>query len=153
MTPTPAREGLTAPLAETWRGRAIAYKAVNFALVGFINSCVDFGVFSLAHLHFGWPIITANVAAWLVAVTGSYTMNSLTTFAAESGRQLRLKDYTKFALSQTGGLITNTSAVFALSYFLPVLLAKALAVGVGFLVNFSLSHFVVFRRQSHRPCR
>ena len=32
------------------------------------------------------------------------------------------------------------------SYFMPVLVGKVLAIGASFLVNFSLSHFVVFRR-------
>jgi putative flippase GtrA len=140
-------ESLTARILAMLRARGIGVKAVSFALVGAVNFWVDFGVFSFAHLYFGWPIIAANVAAWVVAVTGSYVMNSLITFAAESGRQLRLKDYATFALSQTGGLVANTATVFALSYFLPVLLAKALAIGVSFLVNFSLSHFVVFRRR------
>jgi putative flippase GtrA len=35
--------------------------------------------------------------------------------------------------------------LFALSYFIPVLLAKLASILVSFAVNFSLSHFVVFR--------
>ena len=42
-----------------------------------------------------WPerldLIAANVLAWMVAVSGSYVMNSYVTFAAESGRKLRWK--------------------------------------------------------------
>jgi putative flippase GtrA len=146
MIATRPPEGLTGRLAEAWRSRAVGLKALSFALVGLVNFGVDFGVFSFAHLYLKWPIITANVAAWMVAVSGSYVMNSLITFAAESGRQLRLRDYATFALSQTGGLVANTATVFALSFFMPVLVGKALAIGVSFLVNFSLSHFVVFRR-------
>lgn len=121
-------------------------KAASFAVVGLINFAVDLGVFSLAFYRFGLGIVTSNVLAWLVAVTSSYVLNTKITFARESGRKLRWKDYLAFALSQTGGLIANTAAVFALSYFVPVLLAKVLAIGVSFLVNFSLSHFFVFRR-------
>jgi putative flippase GtrA len=147
MSPTRPPENPPGRLAAAWRDRALALKAVSFALVGLVNFAVDFGVFSFAHLYLNWPIIAANVAAWMIAVSGSYVMNSLITFAAESGGQLRLKDYATFALSQTGGLVANTATVFALAYFIPVLLAKALAIGVSFLVNFSLSHFVVFRRR------
>jgi putative flippase GtrA len=125
-------------------------KAMSFALVGVVNFAVDFSLFSLLYFYFGVPIITANILAWCVAVTGSYVMNSLTTFAAESGRQLRLKDYVTFAVSQIGGLIANTTTVFLASYFMPVLLAKLLAIGAAFLVNFSLSHFVVFRPRDRR---
>jgi putative flippase GtrA len=147
MIPTRPSENPARRLAAVWRDRALALKAVSFALVGLVNFAVDFGVFSFTHLYLKWPIIAANVVAWMIAVSGSYVMNSLITFAAESGRQLRLKDYAAFALSQTGGLVANTVTVLALAYFIPVLLAKALAIGASFLVNFSLSHFVVFRRR------
>ena len=137
--------------------RAVLVKAASFALIGVVNVAVDFSVFSVAYFHLGLPIIVANVISWCVAVTGSYVMNSLITFAKESGRQLRLKDYGSFVLSQLGGLVANTTTVFVASYFIalflrvspdaaaPVLLAKVLAIGASFLVNFSLSHFVVFR--------
>jgi putative flippase GtrA len=140
-----------------WLERAVLAKAASFALIGVINVAVDFSVFSVAYFHLGLPIIVANVISWSVAVTGSYVMNSLITFANESGRQLRVKDYGSFVLSQLGGLVANTTTVFVASYFialflhvpqdaaLPVLLAKVLAIGASFLVNFSLSHFVVFR--------
>ena len=123
-------------------------KAASFAAVGAVNTVVDFGVFSVAHLVLGLPIVAANVMSWTIAVSGSYAMNSLFTFATESGRVLRLRDYLTFAASQTGGLIANTATVFILAHFIPVLFAKALAIGVTFLVNFSLSHLVVFRARA-----
>jgi len=138
-------EDLGRRLEQIWRERAVLVKAMSFALVGLVNLVVDFSIFSIAYFHLKLPIITSNVIAWCIAVTGSYVMNSLTTFAKESGRQLRLKDYATFALSQVGGLITSTTTVFIASYFVPVLAAKGLAIIVGFMVNFSLSHFIVFR--------
>jgi len=54
-----------------------------------------------------------------------------------------------FAISQVAGLVANTATVFVASYFMPVLLGKLLAIGASFLVNFSLSHFVVFRKRSN----
>jgi len=145
MPPPP--QGLSRRLVQAWRDRTVVLKAASFALVGVVNFAVDFSVFSFAYLYLKWPIIIANVVAWGIAVSGSYVMNSLITFAAESGRQLRLKAYGTFVLAQTGGLIANTATVFVASYFMPVLVGKALAIGASFLVNFSLSHFVVFRRR------
>ncbi len=130
-----------------WHERAIVLKAVSFAVVGLVNSAVDFGVFSFAYYYLTLPIVTANVLAWIVAVTGSYVMNSLTTFARESGRALTFKAYAGFAVSQVAGLIANTATVLIASYFIPVLIGKVLAIGASFLVNFSLSHFVVFRKR------
>ena len=140
-------------LIAAWHERAVALKAVSFAIIGVVNFAVDFGVFSLAYFYLALPIIAANVIAWIVAVSGSYVMNSLITFAAESGRRLRFKDYVTFATSQTGGLIANTAVVFVASYFMPVLLGKLLAIGASFLVNFCLSHYVVFRRSGNTTQR
>jgi putative flippase GtrA len=139
--------------------RALLAKATSFALIGLVNLGVDFTIFSTAYFFLGLPIIAANVISWCIAMTGSYVMNSLITFAAESGRQLRVKDYGTFALSQIGGLIANTATIFVGAYVfaailhlprdaaVPILLGKVMAIGVGFLVNFSLSHFVVFRQR------
>jgi len=140
-------ERLSGRLTQVWYDRAMMLKALSFAIVGVVNFAVDFTIFSFAYYILNWPIVAANVVSWSIAVSGSYVMNSLITFAAESGRQLRFRDYATFAASQIGGLVTNTATVFTLAYFMPVLLAKALAIGASFLVNFSLSHWLVFRRR------
>ena len=92
-------------------------------------------------------LIAANVTSWIVAVSGSYVLNSTITFAAESGRTLRWRDYTVFVVTSVAGLIANTATlvVAAQLLLLPVWVAKALAVLASFVVNFALSHFVVFR--------
>ena len=143
------------------RRRTIALKAVSFALVGVINATVDFGVFSFFYFYLGFPIILSNLISWFVAVTGSYVMNSLTTFAVELGRKLRFKSYATFLLAQIAGLVANTATVYLvpivigkilgidLSSTTLVLVGKLLAIGSSFLVNFSLSHFVVFRSRGH----
>jgi putative flippase GtrA len=143
MAPPPR---LLERLLAAWHERAIVLKAMSFAVVGVVNAAIDFAVFSYAYYALELPIVLANVLAWTVAVTGSYVMNSLTTFARESGRKLRLTSYVNFAVSQAAGLVANTATVFIASYFMPVLIGKVLAIGASFLVNFSLSHFVVFRQ-------
>jgi putative flippase GtrA len=141
-------DSLLQRILPAWVDRAMLAKAVSFALIGCVNAVVDFIVFTIAHIHFGLPIIPANLLAWMVAVTNSYVLNSMFTFATESGRRLTLARYVAFAASQTGGLIANTATVFVASYFVPVLIAKLLAIGASFVVDFSLSHFVVFRRRA-----
>jgi putative flippase GtrA len=127
------------------RDRALMAKALSFACIGVVNTLVDFGLFSFTHLYLGLPIVVANAISWTVAVTGSYVMNSLITFAAESERKLRAKPYVGFVAAQIAGFVANTATVLVASLFMHVLIGKALAIGVSFLVNFSLSHFVVFR--------
>ena len=121
-------------------------KAVSFAAIGAVNGVIDAAVFFLALRYVTASLVLANVLAWAVAVSCSYVMNSFITFAAESGRELRLRDYARFAGSGVAGLTANTLTLVAVAQFFPVWLAKVAAIGAGFVVNFSLSHFVVFRR-------
>jgi putative flippase GtrA len=159
-----------AKLAAGWRDRALSLKAVAFGLVGVVNTVVDYGVFLFARAEFDQSpaalatftrlssacgcgdaavisLIAANTLSWLVAVTGSYIMNSSITFAAESGRELRWRAYFAFVASGVAGWLANTAALLVAAevLLLPVWLAKALAILASFIVNFSLSHFVVFR--------
>src|SRR5262249_39871195 len=97
------RNGLFDRVRALLRDRTLLLKATSFACIGAVNTVVDFGVFSLAYLYLGLPIIVANVLSWGVAVSGSYVMNSLITFAAESQRKLRAKAYAGFVGSQVRG--------------------------------------------------
>ena len=59
-------------------------------------------------------LIAANMTSWIVAVSGSYILNSSITFAAESGRKLRWRHYLAFLVAGIVGLIANTATlVFA----------------------------------------
>src|SRR5215475_7444246 len=143
-------------------------KAISFALIGVINVVVDASVFLLTYSYLRshaaalrpldvlaqWcactsrgtlALVIANVIAWTVAVSGSYAMNSFITFAAESGRRLRWLDYGAFVASGILGAVANTTALVIAAHFMPVLPAKGCAILTAFAVNFSMSHFVMFR--------
>jgi putative flippase GtrA len=163
-------DSLCERVLDAWRGRGLSVKAVSFAMIGVVNTLVDYGVFLLARAVLSGSsaglaavgslndfcqcsnatatiLVIANLISWSVAVTGSYVMNSTITFAAESGRQLRLGAYLKFVASGIVGLLTNTATLLVAAevLLLPVWLAKIVAIFASFAVNFSLSHFVVFR--------
>jgi putative flippase GtrA len=135
-------------LSVAWHERALALKAISFAFVGVINTLIDFSIFWTAATYLAWPLIPANILAWLLAVSFSYAMNSFTTFGHESGGILRWRDYGTFIASGVVGMVGSTATLFALSFVLPVLAAKLISILVSFVVNFSLSHFVVFRKRS-----
>lgn len=159
-----------------WRYRALSLKAMTFAFVGVINTLVDYSMFLLARLALSRSphalaffdsvaascrcadpttvgLIVANMMSFSIAVTGSYILNSSITFAAESGRQLRWRAYLTFLGSNILGWTANTTTlVFAAQVLLlPVWVAKAIAVLASFVVNFSMSHFVVFRVRHKKP--
>jgi putative flippase GtrA len=136
-----------------WRNRAVSFKAVVYALVGVVNTVVDYCLFLVAHTVLGLPLVAANALSWIIAVSNSYTLHSTVTFAAESGRKLRWSTYFTFVASGIVGWLANTAAlVVAVEVLLlPVWLAKLLAVMASFVVNFSMSHFVVFRVRRSLP--
>lgn len=147
---------------------AFMKKAISFALIGVLNSTIDAVVFFLVYAWFTagdplpWPfvslaalchcgtpanlaLVAANVIAWLVAITNSYVMNSSITFAKESGRKLRWRAYVTFLASGIVGLVGNTLTLVVLAQIAPVWVAKGCAILVAFVLNFSISHFIVFR--------
>jgi putative flippase GtrA len=169
MTTDPRGDSARPGLAGAPRQRPLHRKAVTFALIGLVNTAVDYGVFLLARAAFERSaavlllfnalseschcgggttvlLIAANITSWTVAVSGSYIMNSSITFAAESGKKLRWSDYAAFVASGIAGLIANTATLLVAAQILslPIWLAKALAVLASFVVNFALSHFVIF---------
>lgn len=170
MTPVLRYGRARARLLVAWRNRAVSLKAIAFGLVGVVNTVVDYCTFLIARAAFGssaaalaafaslssfcecgngtmFSLIAANTISWMVAVTGSYVMNSFVTFAAETGGKLRWRAYFTFVFSGVAGWVANTATLLILAevLLLPILLAKAVAILVSFIVNFSLSHFVVFR--------
>jgi putative flippase GtrA len=163
-------DSLRAMLADAWRNWAFSRKAFIFAMVGVINTTIDYCVFLIARLamlhsatahaaigslsdmcrcgdDMSVTLVMSNLISWSVAVTGSYLMNSSVTFAAESGRKLRWRAYLAFVASGILGWLANTAMLLIAAelLLLPIWLAKAVAILASFLVNFSLSHFVVFR--------
>jgi putative flippase GtrA len=158
-------ETLRVRLTDAWGRRTVSLKALSFATVGLINTAVDASVFFLMLGFVTSSLIVANVSGWLVAVTGSYVMNSFTTFSAETGGRLRLKDYAGFVGSGIVAVIATTVTVLLVDRYLPAwfpstaetklgsitvatAIAKGVAIIVSFAVNFSLTHFVVFRART-----
>jgi putative flippase GtrA len=135
-------------LSKTRQTPATTLKMVSFALVGLGNTLIDFGAFTFAYEFLKLPLIASNIVAWLVAVSGSYVANTMTTFRAESGRVLRRKDYFTFVASGILGVIATTTTLVVLSLYLPVMAAKLISILAGFAVNFAMSNFVVFRART-----
>jgi putative flippase GtrA len=145
----PPQSRLIDRLLAAWHQRGAALKAASFGMIGVLNTAIDASVFFLALATLTSSLIAANMLAWLVAVSCSYVMNSFITFARESGRKLRWRDYGSFVVSGVLGMVANTATLVMVAQALPVWAAKGCAILVSFLVNFSLSHFVVFRRREH----
>jgi putative flippase GtrA len=131
-------------------------KMASFGAIGAVNAVVDYAVFYLLVLFIltpnGWvndnlPTSLVNFAAWSVAVSGSYVMNSKLTFRDHTGGTLSLKKYGHFALAGLAGLAVNTAVLLIAKAYMPLMLAKLLAIGCTFIVSFGVTRFFVFGKK------
>jgi putative flippase GtrA len=132
-------------VADAWHRRTMLAKIFSFASVGMVNLVVDVATFMVAFQFANLPLILANVAAWLVTVSGSYAMNTKITFGRETGGKYSLGQYVSFAASGIFGLVIATTVLVVLSRYVNVPVAKLTSIVAAFGVNFSVSHFIVFR--------
>ncbi|QDM19571.1 GtrA family protein [Tardiphaga sp. vice352] len=138
-------------IIDTWLARPMVAKIISFGVIGIGNTLIDLAIFTFAYTVLALPLVLSNVLSWLGAVSCSYVMNTMITFRAESGRVLRRKDYFSFVASGILGMIATTTTLVVLSNFMPVIYAKLLSILVSFVVNFTMSHFVVFRQKPAEP--
>src|SRR5436309_12905341 len=95
-------------LTQAWQDRAVTLKAASFAMVGVVNTVVDYCVFLTGYYLLGLPLVPANVLSWLVAVSGSYVMNSYVNFAVESGRKLLWRALADFVAFDDAGVVFDS---------------------------------------------
>jgi putative flippase GtrA len=132
-------------IAEAWYRRTVLAKLFSFASIGVVNVAVDVGAFTAAYHVLHLPLILSNIVAWLIAITGSYAMNSKITFGRETGGVLNLGKYLRFAASGILGVTVATTVLVVLSQSSDVPSAKLGSIIAAFGVNFCMSHFLVFR--------
>ena len=130
---------------DAWLRRTLLAKLFSFASIGVVNVAVDVSIFTLAFQLLDLPLIVSNVISWLVAVSGSYVMNTKVTFGRETGGALSVGHYLRFVASGILGVIVATTFLVMLSRYTNVPTAKLASIIVGFGFNFCMSHFVVFR--------
>ncbi len=128
----------------------------KFAVVGVLNTFIDFGIYSLLLYGFGVHFIFAHFAGFLVANINSFIFNSLWTFQ-NLKREKWKKQVIRFFLISLIGLGLSTIAlkisaevfVWLLpSAFLPLLFSKAVASGVSMVWNYIGSWLFVFKEEA-----
>jgi len=130
-----------------------APKFVSFGLVGLVNALVNYVITVgltmavLIPLGLGTSDVALGVikaVGWAVAVTNSYVLNTMTTFAAESGRRLAWATYGRFVASGTLGLIVEVLSFLVAVRYLPLTLAAIVPIGFAFVTNFAMTRLIVF---------
>jgi len=121
-------------------------RLVSFALIGAINTAVDFGVFSTLYYATGVDLLFANTLAFLAACLGSFLLNRRYTFADRAGRAGSTgKSMAVFFLVAVCALCVSNVLVWCASLVTSPLVGKAAAVLTSFAINYIGSKRLVFR--------
>lgn len=134
---------------------AILWQITKFALVGFLNTAIDFGVLNFLSAIFavnrGVGIIPINAVSVTFAITNSFYWNKDWVFPTK-----REANFVLFAVITLLGLSINTAIVYVLTtFFKPAIVdsptlwanfAKALATAVSMVWNFLGYKLVVFKK-------
>ena len=123
-------------------------QAFKFLAVGVLNTALDVGLyFAFTHWLGVWGVwkVTAKAVSYGVGVLNSFAWNRSWTFRSEASAMSTLAPFVLvnlMALGINAGAMHVCLGVFSL----PELLSLALATGVGFLWNFTISKFFIFKK-------
>lgn len=134
---------------------AILWQVSKFALVGVLNTAIDFGILNflifLTDYTKGTGIGLINIPSFSLAILNSYFWNRKWVFEKSSEG-----NFFVFVAITVIGLLINTSVVVAITTFIPPVfdmsptiwanVAKALATGFSMVWNFTGYKLIVFKR-------
>jgi len=133
-------------------------RPVKFAVVGVLNTAVDFVAFNVLATLVGMPIIAANVASYSLGVINSYVWNRRWTFGDRPSERRRA-EFVRFIIANIAGAGINTALVWTVlalyHAFVPaagptadspvtLAAAKALAIVGSMVFNYTVFHRWVF---------
>lgn len=129
-------------------------KMVKFALVGVVNTGVDFAIFMLLVYALGVPAWLAQIASYAGGVANSFWLNRRWTFrAAGSGSHWR--EAMRFAAVNGASFLAATAVLIGLhqGFGWSPAAAKAASIAFSMAVNYAGSRYWVFHgsRRENRP--
>ena len=144
--------------------KLLADRRVRFLIAGLVNTGLDFVLLNLLILAAGMPVIAANLVSVTVGITISYFLNHF--FVFRHGEPVTVGRFLKFfAVTGFSSLLLQSGVIWlfergfdttfgrsllmfgtsAEQEFLEINIAKATAVLIGLVWNFTLYRLVVFR--------
>lgn len=129
----------------------------KFAVIGFTNTSVDFGILNLLIAFTGYVngagYAWIKVAAFVAALLSSYVLNKFWTFHGLGGGQ---GEFVKFVVVTISSFLVNLLVSWAVATYVTALfgatpdqwanIANVCGVAVGLIVNFLGFKFAVFKK-------
>lgn len=124
-----------------------------YLVVGAIGFAVDAGTYLLLAGAWGWPAVTARLAAFVPATLVTWALNRNVTFAGSATRRRAMAQYLRYLVVQSGGIAVSFIVFYAVLGRFPALAMVGLALGSGaaLLFNFAGSRIFVFRGSAEEP--
>ena len=108
----------------------------RFAVVGVLNTAIDFALFAVLYFLLEIPIVIANTLAYCTGVLNSFIWNKYWTFSEQPQDKRAIQQLPLFFALYLVGLGLSNLTIWILAPLMPALLAKLFAVGVSFVWNF-----------------
>jgi putative flippase GtrA len=144
--------------------KLLADQRVRFIIAGALNTALDFVLLNCLILFAGLPILAANILSVTVGITISYFLNHF--FVFKFDRPVSAKRFLEFfavtgfsSLLLQSGVIWLFEVMFDTTFgrslllvetsaqeFVAINVAKAAAVLIGLIWNFTMYKFVVFKK-------
>lgn len=125
-------------------------QAWKFGVTGGIGATVDLGSLTIFVEYFGMSRYLAPVYSTALAITVVFLGNKFFTFRNRSkayGSQVL-----KFAFVYSIAIVSNLCITWVLIHAgVHYLIARCVAIGIGMIWNYSMSHTFVFRKNDQQP--
>lgn len=123
-----------------------ASQGIRFVVVGSLGAIVDLGSLHLMVVYGGMSPYVAQTISTLLAVTLVFILNKFFTFRSKQGKVTG--EIVRFALVYGVAFLSNV-ALTSLFLWLGVqyLIAKCLAIGIGIVWNYCMSHGFIFKKK------
>ena len=125
---------------------------VTYSVIGALNTLIDFSLFSLLCLKYGFPGWEANVASYSTAVVFSFIANRRFTFRSASASYFHTIDqFGRFLIVSLIGLLSSSVTTYLLSPAAGPILAKTVAIPVTLCIGFTITRIWVFPMSAASP--
>lgn len=131
--------------------RSHARRLTSFVAIGAINTVLDISAFVCLYELADFGVISANIVAFLLAVTCSYTLNRLITFSDRTPVRGTMRTFVRFLSVAVVAMTLSTVIVYAISMVMHPLIGKLVATAVSTLVNYIGANRLVF--DGHKGAR
>ena len=110
----------------------------KFALVGTLNTLIDFGLMNLFTAGFGWQLVPSQALSFAVAVINSYILNRKWVYPETTEKSIA-NQFSKFVIINIAGLTLRTVTISPLDRWFYSILENQ-QIKVGSLSSTILSH-------------